>query len=117
MEGSHQPIHLRVVVFREGDSWIAQCLEHDICSQASSVTELHTRFVRTLFANVAVCIELGREPLQGIGAAPRRYWDMFEQSTIELKNLDPEPELPRFTDSPPPRFEPAIRLADMYAHN
>ena len=43
---------LRVVVFREGDDWIAQGLEHDISAFGSNLDAVRERFLATLDAEI-----------------------------------------------------------------
>jgi hypothetical protein len=63
---------IRVILFKEGDSWVAQGLEHDICVQASTVKDLYGRF------DVAVRLETA-EPggLERIGEAPKHFFDLW----------------------------------------
>jgi hypothetical protein len=64
---------MRVIVFAEGDRWVAQALEHDICATAASVPELKTVF------SVTVDLE-EQEPggLARIGAAPDSFFAMWD---------------------------------------
>ena len=66
---------LRIVLYREDDLWIGQCLEHDIRAQASNVKELENRLVATVEAHK----EQGG--LADIGPAPKVFFDMWEDST------------------------------------
>lgn len=108
------PIHVRVVVFEEGEYYIAQCLEYDICTQAKSLKELQKRFALNFFSNIAVCLELGRAPLAGIPKAPKRYWEMFENAQFEVKARDEMqgvvPKLPNVSEFP--SFIPDIRFGE-----
>jgi hypothetical protein len=76
---------LSAVVYRDGDLWIAQGLEYDICAQARTFPQLHTAFLEVIVANAAVCLELGREPLEGIDPAPQRFWNMYREARIRLQ--------------------------------
>jgi len=64
---------IRVILFKDGDAWLAQGLEHDICVQAPTIKELYGRF------EVAVHLE-SEEPggLDRIAAAPRHFFDLWE---------------------------------------
>jgi hypothetical protein len=67
----------RVVVYQEGDRWIAQMLEHDIRAQGPDLSTVHKRLMATLQAEIAESISKGRLPLEGIDPAPPRfeeYW-------------------------------------------
>lgn len=76
---------LRIVAFQEGDMWIAQCVEHDICVQAKDVAQLRRRM------DVALKIELddsqagGGEPFADIPPSPNHYAVMFEEASAEAR--------------------------------
>jgi hypothetical protein len=76
---------ISTLIFREGSDWIAQGLEYDICAQAKTLEQVHIAFAEAVAANVAVCIELDRLPLEGIDAAPKRYWDMYKEASLWIE--------------------------------
>lgn len=63
---------LRVVIFREQETWVAQCLEYDLCTQAADLTTLQRRLRATLHAGA------GRG-LASLPAAPARFFAMWER--------------------------------------
>jgi hypothetical protein len=66
---------LRVLVFHEEDSWIAQCLEHDVCVQAPDLDQLQSRLETAIF------LELGEgNPSTSIGHAPPAYFEMWDRA-------------------------------------
>ena len=64
---------MRVLIRKEGDMFVGQCLEHDICSQGASVDELMERLTYT--------IELERRARDGnlddIDAAPDEFHQIW----------------------------------------
>ena len=66
---------IRVVVFQEGDGWIAQGLEHDICAQGKSFDEAAKRFERTVRAEMRD----GGGKLGHIEPAPGHYFSRWDQ--------------------------------------
>jgi hypothetical protein len=70
--------HIRAVLFEEGEAWSAQCLDYDIAAQAKTLPELHDELVRVLAVHVAASVQLGREPFAGIGAAPAKFWELYQ---------------------------------------
>ena len=90
---------IKVLFTREGEAWVAQCLEHDIASQGRTVQEAEETFGRTFLGQIMLDLRRGKEPLQGIGPAPRMYWRKFKEG-IELK-VEPTIALPK---SVPPAF-------------
>ena len=63
---------IRVILINEGDLWVAQGLERDICVQAASVKDLYGLF------DVAVRLEAA-EPggLERIKPAPKHFLDLW----------------------------------------
>jgi len=79
-------LKLRVIIFRDDDGpWIAQGLEHDICAQGESLTEVMTVFEKTL---EATCQSASKkdDPLAKIPPAPEHFFTMFKQASLSLKN-------------------------------
>lgn len=70
---------LRVVIFREGDAWVAQCLEFDIYAKASNLDDLRARMIATLDAEASYSRSKGRQPFAGIDPAPQHYQAMWDQ--------------------------------------
>ena len=69
---------LRVVVYREGDCWVAQGLELDIGTQAKSLDDLLTQFELTVKAELKLSLDQHGEPFAGIDPAPQYYHEMWE---------------------------------------
>lgn len=81
-------LEIRVLVLREGDSYVAQCLEFDIAAQGKTIPEVNRAFELTLKGQVALDLQKGKRPFEGIPRAPERYWEIFEKA---LKIEDKEP--------------------------
>ena len=68
--------------------FIAQCLEHDICAQASTMNEVEQRLRRT----IALERELGDlvrgDGLSRISAAPNRFFDMIGNDGVQTIEID-----------------------------
>ena len=62
---------LRVLLLREGATWVAQCLEYDIAAQGSTIAEAQEALVRTLAG-------YARRGLSSLSPAPGQYWEQFE---------------------------------------
>lgn len=61
-------IMYRVLIRKETDQWVAQCLEVDICVQAPDLDTLEGRF------EVALAVE----DVSTLGPAPQHYFDVWE---------------------------------------
>jgi hypothetical protein len=70
---------IRVIVFMDGDQWVAQCLEHDICAQAADLEELRSRIGATIEAEAEYSKRNGKKPFEGIEPAPKHYHEMWER--------------------------------------
>ena len=71
---------LRVIVFHEGESWIAQCLEHDICVQAPDLGTLRRRLDMTL--------HLERENIHLVEPAPEHYLKLWLETENSISGGD-----------------------------
>ncbi len=72
---------LRVVILKEGDTWIAQCVEYDIGAQAKDLDELQSRFEAVFEAERAESVRVHGEEFAGIEPAPTLYAEMWEKSS------------------------------------
>ncbi len=69
---------LRVVVFRDGEHWVAQCLEYDIGAQAADIETLQSRFRVVLLAELSASLEANGKPFAGIDPAPEFFHNLWE---------------------------------------
>jgi len=72
---------IRAVVYREGDWWIAQCLEVDLVTAQKRREDLPRELRRAVELLVAGAQQRGVEPFYGYGAAPLRFWKMYEAAS------------------------------------
>jgi hypothetical protein len=78
-------IHIRAILFEDSGWWCAQCLEYDIAAQAKTVPALHDELERVLRSQIAVSLELGREPFEGLPRAPQRFFDMYQSARFRIE--------------------------------
>jgi hypothetical protein len=74
------PVQLRVVVYPEGDRWVARCLEVDLCTSASTLDELPAKVRKQLYLQKLLDHRAGRQPFENFKPAPKVYWELFERS-------------------------------------
>lgn len=86
---------LRVVVCKDGDMYVAQCLEHDICVQAPDMKTLRSRFNATLDAEREFALANGKKPFEGIDPAPKHYFAMWEKGWAATSDESSEGSRPR----------------------
>jgi len=72
-----RPQRISAVIFREGDYWVAQCLEYDLATQAKSLKDLQYELQRTLIGHIVASTEANEVPFERLAPAPKRYWEMF----------------------------------------
>lgn len=74
-----QRITLRAVMFKSGNLWVGQCLEHDIAAQAKEPKDLAYQLERAIVGHIVIAQDNGIEPFKTVAPAPERYWKMFER--------------------------------------
>lgn len=97
---------IHAVAFPHGDHWVAQCLEHDIATQASTPDELLYELERILVAHLLVADEEElADPFVEIPKAPKRFWEMYGRARSTVQTV-PAPELPV-----PKKRKPKVQVA------
>jgi len=79
-----QSFAFKVVVFQDQDWVCAQCLDYDLAARAKTLDDCLYEFQRVMMGRIAIAVEHGVPPFEGVPPAPRRFWDWFEQSRIPL---------------------------------
>jgi hypothetical protein len=101
-----KPISISAIAFPENGHWVVQGIEYDICTHAKDPAGVPAAFTRAVVENCCISRHLGREPFQGLPAAPRRFKEMFDEAVAKVS---PVRELPH-PDIPIPAVD--IRLAE-----
>lgn len=79
------------ILFREAGFWVAQALERDICTQATTREGVEHGLDLHIEATMAVADELSAD-FHDIPPAPARFWEMHRQAML---NQDlPSPSTP-----------------------
>jgi hypothetical protein len=81
-----ESFRVNVLAFREGELWVAQCIEYDISARSDTLEGAMTAFRRAFAANLAANRELGRSALDGVPGAPQRYQKTFESAKPVQEN-------------------------------
>ena len=76
---------IRVVVFKDAELWVAQCLEYDIGAQAENIDELNLRIEVVLDAEMKESLERHGKPFAGIDPAPERFHLMWDRRARSVK--------------------------------
>ncbi len=86
----------RIVCFKEGEAWSAQCLEFDIATQAKMPRDLAFAIQRAIEGQVLVALQNRMTPFKDLPPAPERFWRMFdsgvrlapEEFHIEIQGIE-----------------------------
>jgi len=82
---------IRAVVFKEGDWWVAQCLEYNYVAISRTLEALPEELLRMVTAQIIVSLENGVQPFYGYSPAPRRFWEMFDRACAPVGAIEPVP--------------------------
>src|SRR5437764_873018 len=89
-------IRLCAVIYKRGDTWYGQCLEHDIAARAKTPQSLPFELERAIVAHLKIADENHLHGLAAIPEAPQVYREMFdrglkverpEQHTLQVAGL------------------------------
>lgn len=69
---------LNVLVYKEENAWLAQCLEYDIAAQDESPEKVIEAFKWVFWSHIAFDRERKRELLSTIPKAPERFWVQWQ---------------------------------------
>jgi hypothetical protein len=101
-----------VVLYPEDDYWIAQGIQFDVTARGRTPVEASERFNDKFGAELVMSIELGEEPLAGVGAAPKEFWDMYERAKMRAA-MDDTPI--RLSDGATPYVHQEIKIGERRA--
>lgn len=101
------------VIFREGDQYVVQGLEYDICAFGKTLKTAQKRFERSVMGTAMHCLSEGRDCMADIPPAPQKYWEMFKTAGVKVELIaDLEQEPIRTPIMPPPHIKQSLRYAD-----
>ena len=111
-QSSPHHIVLSVLLFKEGEAWVAQALEHDLAAQGPSIELVQRAFLSALAGQFKLDLQQRRLPLAHLQPAPMRYWHAWDQATAKtvvrapsVATSDDQPTIPAYmiqaiTDAP-----------------
>lgn len=78
---------LDLLIFKEADWWVAQCLNYDIAAQARTIPDVQYEIQRMLVGRIVMAEKLGIDPFEGVSPAPNMYFEMLKDAnrTFELE--------------------------------
>jgi hypothetical protein len=78
---------LRAVVYREGDLYVAQCLECDIAAQAADLDSVLDRLDLTIEAECALRRERNEKPFECFTPAPNYFHDLWDKASLKIARI------------------------------
>ena len=89
-------VEMDVVLYPEGNVWIAQGLQFDVTARGESPAQASDRFDLKIGVELLMSLELDDEaPLSDVGRAPEKFWRMFKTAKMTFEK---EPTPIRITD-------------------
>ena len=76
----------RVIVLRDGDVFVAQCLEVDIAAQGKTESEAKSRLRAVFHAEMEALKEKGAD-ISSIGPAPDSFQALYDADVVERTEL------------------------------
>jgi hypothetical protein len=81
---------LRVLVRREGEWWVAVCLDYFFATQARSLDEVKESFRQAYLAALLHAQEVGEAPFAHLNPAPPQYLEEYDRAEpLGSMRLDP----------------------------
>ena len=80
------PPSIRVVAYRDGDVWVAQCLEYDIHAQGADYQTAMRRLTAAVNAECDYTREKYGEEFKSIDRAPKLFEEMFQAAGESLNS-------------------------------
>lgn len=82
---------IRALVFRQGDLWVAQCLEVNIAVSAESRSAIPKILRRRLQGQMLLDLRRGITPFSRFGQARQDYWELLDRAVPWITEEVPEP--------------------------
>jgi len=76
---------LNLLIFKENDWWVAQCLDYDIAAQARTLKDVQYEIQRVLVGRIVMAEKLEIDPFEGLSPAPEGYFKMFQDTDKSFK--------------------------------
>ena len=105
---SRDEFRVGVLLYSEGEFWIAQGVQFDITARGRTPIEASERFNDKFGAELVMSIELQEEPLAGVGPAPHEFWEMYESAKMRAAT---DAQM-RLSDGATPHVHQDIRITD-----
>ena len=65
---------------------VAQVLEYNLATAAKSLEAIPAELERFLTVQIVGSLESGMEPFEDLPRAPQRFWDLYEDSSVQFRH-------------------------------
>lgn len=79
-----------VLCVQKSGYWFAQCLDHNIAAEGSTLEEARENWAELFESHLRVAKKLKREPFTDIGEVPEKYIELHEEK-CEVEKQEPVP--------------------------
>ncbi len=76
---------IRVVLYQDGDLWVAQGLELDICASGVDPATAKRQFTATCKLEAQARMEAFGDTRHGLEKAPQHFFDLWDRSEVRLE--------------------------------
>ena len=84
---------LKVLLMKDQDMYVVQCLDYDIVAQGRTKSEAQSRFIRSFIATLEGYASRGIDFRKVVPKAPQRYWDAYPGAVETKSNEYNEPRI------------------------
>ena len=77
--GDERVKFVRMLLLREPDHWVAQCIDFDIVGQGKSLRQAIAAFDRAVLGRFEIAKHLGVDPFANLPPAPESYRRMYDE--------------------------------------
>lgn len=102
---------LNFLLMEKPGGWVARCLEHNFVTQADTLNDLYYEIQRTIVGHLAISLEQGHRPFEGMTRAPAEFWEMYSRSALRVEPTRAEIEFNVLLRAPLEAPEPELRIA------
>ncbi len=82
--------NLDILFIKDGDRWVAQCLQYDIAAQGDTIPEAKNAFEYAFATEMAYLVETERS-LDDLDSAPVHLWNIYRNQSSALEPIPAQP--------------------------
>jgi hypothetical protein len=99
---------LRILLFKPGSQWVAQCLDVDLVAQGPEIDDALEAFASVLTGRILLDLKAGREPLSSCEQPPAKYLELARRAKALRDNRQVPDQSSEWGTIPPTILEPLV---------